>query len=78
MAVSEAPTTPTQAANIMARVMVATASPPLSPLIHRWSIIKDRSATPEEPIMAPININRGTAARMYSDRVPLMTRCGSM
>ena len=78
MAVSEAPTTPTQAANIMANTMVATARPPLSPLIHRWSTTKARSATPELPIMAPMKMNSGTAARMYSESVPLMTRWGNM
>ncbi len=74
--VSEAPTTPVVAANNMAKAMVANASPPLIPLIHLSKISKALPATPEVCIMTPMKIKSGTAAKMYSERIPLTTRKG--
>jgi hypothetical protein len=78
MTVTEAPTTPVVAANNIDKTIAATPIPPRIDPIHLCRTPNARSATPEVCIMVPINIKRGTAARIYSERVPLNILEGSM
>ena len=60
---SVAPMTPLEAAKMMHMVMVASDSPPGSRRVQIWMASNSLSAMPDFSSMAPMNTNKGTAAK---------------
>ena len=65
--VSVAPITPEEAANITHITMVPIAKPPGKRRVHKCTASKSRSAIPERSSIAPMKMNKGTAARTKFD-----------
>ncbi len=66
---SVAPTTPLAAAKMVPMMTAPTPSPPGIRRVHRWMAPNSRSAMPEFSSIAPMKMNKGTAARMELDAV---------